>query len=225
MRHALKLANGFVVSTDNSGGIGEKQADLVYAPNEVVSYFAARVALLEQWAANAQVESVIIHNFSGDAAWQGYVKGVNRLLKEVELERVLVTGSSETNMQLLQSAISVTMIGGSKESVNCDVTWFIYGQPFVGSEVLENSKAIADLKKVRKAMENGWVKKIWPVGSKGIQAEARIMLANDKLLVHSNVDVEKSAGPSTVVLVGVPKESIERATLHFGNELRKIIIQ
>jgi hypothetical protein len=225
MRHALKLANGFVVTTDNSGGIGEKQADLVFSPNDVVSYFAARVALLEQWAASAQVESVIIHNFSGDAAWQGYVQGVNQLLKDVDLERVLVTGSSETNMNLLQSAMSVTMIGRSREVMNCDVTWFIYGQPLVGSEVLENMEAIADLKKLKTAIENGCVTNLWPVGSKGIQAEVRILLANDKLLVQSDVDVEKSAGPCTVVLVGVPNESIERATLHFGNELRKIIIQ
>jgi hypothetical protein len=226
MRHALKLANGFVVTTDNSGGIGEKQADLVFAPNDIVSYFATRVALLEQWAARSQVESVIIHNFSGDADWQAYVKGVNRLLKEVEFERVLVTGSSETNMNLLQSAMSVTMIGRSRGVVDVeqDVKWFIYGRPFVGSEVLENANAIADLNKVKIAMENGWVSNIWPVGSKGIQAEVRILFADDKLFVQSDVDVEKSAGPSTVVLVGVPKESIERATLHFGNELRELMI-
>ena len=226
MRHALKLANGFVVTTDNSGGIGEKQADLVFAPNDIVSYFAARVALLEQWAARSQVESVIIHNFSGDAAWQDYVKGVNRLLKEVELERVLVTGSSETNMNLLQSAMSVTMIGRSRGVVDVEqnVKWFIYGRPFVGSEVLENSKAIADLYKLKIAMENGWGSNIWPVGSKGIQTEIRTLFANDKLFVQSDVDVEKSAGPSTVVLVGIPKESIEQATVHFGNELRELMI-
>jgi len=224
MRHALKLSNGFVVTTDNSGGIGQKQADLVYAPNEIVSYFAARVALLEQWAAHAQVESVIFHNFSGESAWQEYLQGVKQLLKEVELETVQVTGSSETNMQLLQSAMSVTMIGVGREVVNSDVTWFIYGQPFVGSDVLENSKAIADLKKVKQAMEEGWVTKIWPVGSKGIQAEVRIMLANDKLLVHADVDVEKSAGPSTVILLGVPKKFIEQARLHFGVGLRKMIL-
>jgi hypothetical protein len=121
--------------------------------------------------------------------------------------------------------MSVTMIGRSREVMNCDVTWFIYGQPLVGSEVLENMEAIADLKKLKTAIENGCVTNLWPVGSKGIQAEVRILLANDKLLVQSDVDVEKSAGPCTVVLVGVPNESIERATLHFGNELRKIIIQ
>lgn len=225
MRHALKLANGFVVTTDNSGGIGEKQADLVFAPNDVVSYFAARVALLEQWAANAQVESVIIHNFSGDIAWQGYVQGVNRILKDVDLERILVTGSSETNMDLLQSAMSVTMIGRCIKVVKSDITWFIYGQPFVGSEVLNNSKAIADLKKVKLAIDSGFVTSIWPVGSKGIQEEVRILFANDNLFVHSDVDVEKSAGPCTVVLVGVKKESIERASLHFGNELRELTIK
>jgi hypothetical protein len=127
-------------------------------------------------------------------------------------------------MNLLQSAMSITMIGRSREFVNCDTTWFIYGQPFVGSDVLENVEAIADLKKVKIAIENGYVTNIWPVGSKGIQAEVRILYANDKLFVQSDIDVEKSAGPSTVVLVGVPKESIEQATLHFGNELRKIII-
>lgn len=226
MRHALKLANGFVVTTDNSGGIGEKQADLVFAPNDIVSYFAARVALLEQWAARCQVESVVIHNFSGDEAWQDYIKGVNRLLKEVGLEKVLVTGSSETNMELLQSAMSITMIGRSGGGVDIeqDVKWFIYGRPFVGVEVLENSKVIADLNKVKIAMENGWASNIWPVGSKGIQAEVRILFANDKLFVQSDVDVEKSAGPSTVVLVAVPKESIEQATLHFGKQLRELMI-
>lgn len=224
MRNAIQLTNGFVVTTDNSGGIGEKQADLVFAHNEVVSYFAARVALLEQWAASSQVESVIIHNFSGKAAWQDYVQGINRLLKEVDLESVIVTGSSETNMELLQSAMSVTMIGVEREAVNSDVTWFIYGQPFVGSDVLENSNAIADLKKVKIALDNGWVSNIWPVGSKGIQEEVRILYANDKVFVQSDVDVEKSAGPSTVVLIGVSNELIEQATLHFGNELRKIIL-
>lgn len=225
MRNALKLANGFVVTTDNSGGIGEKQADLVFAPNDVVSYFAARVALLEQWAANAQVESVIIHNFSGEAAWQGYLQGVNRILKDLDLERILVTGSSETNMDLLQSAMSVTMIGHCREVFKSDVTWFIYGQPFVGNEVLENSKVIADLKKVKLAIDGGFVTSIWPVGSKGIQEEVRILFANEKLFVHSDVDVEKSAGPCTVVLVGVKKESIERASIHFGNELRELTIK
>lgn len=225
MRNALKLANSFVVTTDNSGGIGEKDADIVYAPNERVSYFAARVALLEQWSAYADVESVIIQNFSGEAAWQAYKDGVERLLEEVELEQILISGSSETNMELIQSAMSVTMIGRSREVLDCEVTWFIYGKPCVGSEVLENPEAIADLRKMKEAIVNGWVKKIWTVGSKGIQAEARAVFADDTILVISELDVEKSAGPSTVVLVGVQHELVDLATQHFCYEWRELIIK
>lgn len=225
MRNALKLANGYVVTTDNAGGIGEKVADVVYASNDVVSYFAARVALLEQWAAYAEVESVILHNFSGKVAWQAYIDGVKRLLEEVSLTLIQISGSSETNMDLMQSAMSVTMIGRSREVKDCDVTWFIYGQPCVGSEVLENAVSIADLRKVKEAIVNGWVKKIWPVGSKGIQAEARALFADDTLHVISELDVEKSAGPSTVVLVGIPNESVQLTTQHFCNEWRELIIK
>lgn len=225
MRNAMKLTNGFVVTTDNSGGIGEKEADIVYAPNDVVSYFAARVALFEQWAAGAEVESVIIQNFSGEPAWQAYMEGVKKLLEEAAMSPIQISGSSETNMDLMQSAMSVTMIGRSKEETDCEVTWFMYGQPCVGSEVLENSHAIADLRKVNEAMSSGLVKKIWPVGSKGIQAEARAMLANDTLCVISEIDVMKSAGPSTVILIGVPPGSIDSARQHFENEFRELIVE
>lgn len=225
MRNAMKLLNGFVVTTDNAGGIGEKQADVVYAPNHVVSYFAARVALLEQWAENAQVQSVIIHNFSGEASWQAYMDGVKRLFEEVDLGQILIGGSSETNMELLQSAMSVTMIGSSKEVVDCDVSWFIYGQPCVGSEVLENAKDIADLKKVKEAIVQGWVKKVWPVGSKGIQAEVGALFADDTIVVISELDVGKSAGPSTVVLLGVLRESVELARQYFGDEFRDLVVR
>ena len=228
MRNALKLSNGFVVTTDNSGGIGEKEADIVSAPNDVVSYFAARVALLEQWAAHAKVESVIIQNFSGDAAWQAYVSGVENILEEVGLTSIQISGSSETNMELMQSAMAVTMIGriqeGMTEEVDAQVSWFIYGQPFVGSEVLNQVDTIADLKKVKEAMANGLVKKIWPVGSKGIQAEARVLFANDSLCVNSELDVGKSAGPSTVIFISVAHGSVEQARQHFNNEWRELIV-
>lgn len=228
MRNALKLPNGFVVTADNSGGIGEKEADIVSAPNDVVSYFAARVALLEQWTAHAKVESVIIQNFSGDAAWQAYVNGVENILEEVGLTSIQISGSSETNMELMQSAMAVTMIGRineeMSEEVNDQVNWFTYGQPFVGSDVLDHFDAIADLKKVKEALESGLVKKIWPVGSKGIQAEARVLFANESLCVNSELDVEKSAGPSTVVLIGVAPGLVEQARQHFNSEWRELIV-
>ncbi|WP_019412510.1 hypothetical protein [Paenisporosarcina sp. TG20] len=224
MRNALKLPNGFVVTSDNSAGIGEKQADIVYAMNDVVSYFASRVALLEQWAAFAEVDSVILQNFTSEAAWDSYMIGIKRLLEEVDLGQVPISGSSESNMELMQSAMSVTMIGRTREIVDCDVTWFINGQPYVGNEVLENIDVIADMNKIKEAIANGWVRKVWPVGSKGIQAEAKTLLKDESLVVVSELDVVKSAGPSTVVLLGIPPEYVELSIRHFGNEFRELIV-
>ena len=54
MRNAIDIGNGFIVTTDNSGGIGEKPEDIVAVPDRMTAYFAARVTLLEQWAAYAE---------------------------------------------------------------------------------------------------------------------------------------------------------------------------
>ena len=86
MRNAIEIGNGFIVTTDNSGGIGEKPHDLVAVPDQVTAYFAARVALLEQWAAHADPVSVLIHNFTGTNSWEAYVKGVERAFEEAGCE-------------------------------------------------------------------------------------------------------------------------------------------
>lgn len=223
MRNALTLPGGFIVSSDNSGGIGEKKADVVHAKNDIVSYFAARVALLEQWAAFSEVESVVVHNFTGKNAWKPYKEGVNRLLKEVNLPNVLIGGSSESNVELLQSAMSVTMIGRRKDIVDCPVKWFIYGQPLVGNEVLKHIENVADIRIVKSAIDKGLVARIWPVGSKGIQAESRILMAEEGLRVISDLNVEKSAGPCTVILLGVPHQSVELASKHFNHDWHELV--
>ena len=82
MRNAIDIGDGFIITTDNSGGIGEKVDDVVVVPDRVTAYFAARVALLEQWAAHAEPVAVLIHNFSGSASWENYVQGVTDLFQE-----------------------------------------------------------------------------------------------------------------------------------------------
>ncbi|WP_210470231.1 hypothetical protein [Sporosarcina sp. 6E9] len=217
MRNAMDIGNGFMLTTDNSGGIGEKAGDYVSVPDNVTAYFAARVALLEQWAANAEPVTVLIHNFSGSKSWEKYVQGVEDLFREAGLKKTTITGSSETNMDLIQSAVAVTMIGKKNPAPNHDdIQWFTYGIPLVGSEVTEQAHKIASLRKIREAMDIGMIDKLWPVGSRGILAEARELTQNDNLSVESIVDVEKSAGPATVVIVGIPTSQIQNAYAHFG---------
>ncbi|MEK5039982.1 hypothetical protein [Sporosarcina sp. FSL K6-3457] len=225
MRNAIDIGNGFIVTTDNSGGIGEKRGDIVAAPDHVTAYFAARVALLEQWASHAEPVTIIIHNFSGSASWEKYVAGVTDLFEEAGLAAPAISGSTETNMELVQSAMAVTMIGEKKERALVEeVTWFTYGTPLVGNEVLERKAEVASLRLLREALEVGIVERIWPVGSSGILQEVRQMTGNGMAQVETVLDPTKSGGPATVVLVAVPAEKITAAEVLFGANLNKIQI-
>lgn len=224
MRNAVSIGDGLIVTTDNSGGIGEKSHDLVKAPDQVTAYFAARVALLEQWAAQADPIAVLIHNFSGEGSWAQYVTGTEKAFQESNMEPPPITGSTETNMELMQSAVAITMIGKKREvPVTPDLEWYVYGTPLVGNEVLERSDEIASLGFIREAMENGCVRQIWPVGSTGILAEYRKLTGEPDVEIVADINVTASAGPATAVLVGITEDDIEQARRILGNPLRKII--
>ncbi|RNF40045.1 alpha-ribazole-5-phosphate synthase [Planococcus salinus] len=215
MRHEL-LAEDWVITSDNSAGIGEKPLDAVSASDRNTAKFAARVALLEQWAAGSEPEAVLLHNFSGHAQWQRYVEGIEELFKETDMTSLPIAGSSETNMETLQSGVAVTMFGKRiRELTATDLTWFVYGAPLVGSDVLKNSEQVADTKKIRQALMSGLIDRIWPVGSKGIKREMEL-LSGKPLTVSAAVDVTASGGPATCVMIGVGKGKIKQLTPHFG---------
>lgn len=219
MRNASLLPNGFVLTTDNSAGIGEKKDDVVSTPDEIVSYFAARVALLEQWAAGANPLSIVVHNFSGNQSWNKYITGIEKLFNEIGINCPEITGSSETNMETLQSAIAVTMLGETVTEKNKDVRWCVYGKPSVGEEVIRNSDKIANLKKIREAVSLGLVHQVWPVGSTGIKSECERLGINAHL---AEWDLEKSAGPATTILLGIDRMKENEAKLHFGDYFETI---
>ena len=225
MRNAIEIGNGFIVTTDNSGGIGEKTGDIVAAPDHVTAYFAARVALLEQWTSHSEPVTIMIHNFSGSASWDKYVAGVTDLFRETGLEVPAISGSTETNMELVQSAVAVTMIGERKEqTLSGEIVWFTYGVPLVGNEVLERKEEVASLRLLRDALVDGIVQQIWPVGSSGILQEVRQMTGDGATQVETVLDPIKSGGPATVVLVAIPWGRIIEAEELFGALLNKIKI-
>jgi len=225
MRNAIEIGNDFIVTTDNSGGIGEKAADIVTVPDRVTAHFAARVTLLEQWSANAEPVTVLIHNFSGSSSWENYVQGVNDLFQEAGLDVPSISGSTETNIELVQSALAVTMIGKMKEVRPVgDLTWFTYGTPLVGEEVMARADEVASVRKIYEAINRGIVHRIWPVGSKGIAEEVRCLTGNTEAIVESVLDIKKSAGPSTVVLLAISTEKVAAAKILFGAHLKDIHI-
>ncbi|MCM3744206.1 hypothetical protein M3193_08625 [Sporosarcina luteola] len=223
MRNAVSLGDGFVVTTDNSGGIGEKPHDAVAVSDRVTAYFAARVALLEQWAVHAEPVSVLIHNFTGSDSWAAYVAGVEDVFRESNLDVPTITGSTETNMELMQSAVAVTMIGKQRlvEEV-CELEWYVYGTPLVGNGVLDRREEIASLRLIKEGLDSGLIRKIWPVGSGGIFAEYRRLKGDPQIEIEADVDIHSSAGPSTSVLLGIDIPNIEKARQLFGGSIYKI---
>lgn len=225
MRNAIDIGNGFIVTTDNSGGIGEKPEDIVVVPDRITAYFAARVALLEQWATHAEPVSILIHNFSGSASWEKYVAGVTDLFNEAGIEVPSINGSSETNMELIQSVMAVTIIGKKTAArAQENSKWFTYGTPLVGNEVRDRANEIASVAHIHAAMKSGIVHQIWPVGSNGILQEARLLTGIKETRVETVLDSMKSAGPSTVVLLAIPETEIKKAVALFGVHLNKLMI-
>lgn len=219
MRHEL-LMDGFIITSDNSAGIGGKEQDVVHAPDAVTAKFAARVALLEQWAAGSEPQAVLLHNFSGAAHWDAYMAGIAELFAEAQTALPPISGSTETNMPTLQSGIAVTMIGKQqrKQAAAESLHWFIYGVPLVGEDVLSKSGQIADLALIKNAFEAALVERIWPVGSKGIAHEVELLMGR-QAEISAVPDINSSGGPATCVLVGVLPAASKLVQQHFGENL------
>lgn len=218
MRHEL-IIGGWVITSDNSAAIGEKPLDAVAASDHLTAKFAARVALLEQWAAGSEAEAVLVHNFSGENQWHRYIEGIQELFTEVGLIDIPITGSSETNMETLQSGVAVTIFGKPVRKYGSEqLEWFAYGVPLVGNEVLEKAGQIADLKVLREGINQGFIERVWPVGSKGIAKELELV-KGEPLQVSADIDVAASGGPAACVLIGVRPAVVEKMKGHVGNFL------
>jgi hypothetical protein len=221
----LNNVESLIIASDNSGGIGMKEHDLVQVSYETVAYYSFRVAAMECIAAGGELVSVVLHNFCGDSSWSELVNGIQKGLGELNLRNIPITGSTESNFNLEQSAVGVVVIG--KKSVgkktekifSTDIKFAVVGMPLVGSEVIDLAEKVVPLSTFLKVskLENTM---LWPVGSKGILSELNQMFPAKeftKEMLDSNVDVLKSSGPSTCFIVAF-EQGLEEALKSAGAE-------
>ncbi|WP_433596310.1 hypothetical protein [Lysinibacillus xylanilyticus] len=222
MRNAIKVGE-LIATTDNAAAIGEKAQDVVSASDKLTAYFTARVTFLEQLAANALPSHILLANFSGDAAWSSYVAGIQQVFDEAGLSCPPIDGSTESNMQTLQSGLSITMLGEQQKRTVAEheqLSWYTYGLPLVGNEVLAQPEDVAQLQPIFEAWKEGMVQQVWPVGSKGLQAEFTRLFGEQQ--VKSSLDVEKTAGPCAVVLLGIHPEKEQIPQKNFPRNFEKL---
>jgi len=92
------------------------------------------------------------------------------------------------------------------------------GKPKVGDEVIpaEARGEIANLKDVTSLARKAFVHDIVPVGSFGITHEAKMLAYSIgrqlKIDENTKIDLNKSAGPATVVLTTIDREKLDELT-------------
>lgn len=210
----LNELESLVIAADNSGGIGLKEKDFLKTPYDVVSYYGFRVAVMECMAAGGKPISVVVHNFCQDDAWEPIMIGIERGMKELGMKNIPITGSTESNFTLLQSALGVIVIGKRavtyREQVVSprDMELAVIGSPLVGHEVLDCAKDVLPLSLFYELCQLEDIV-ILPIGSKGIMHEVRNILDDDTIIserLKCDVDIGKTAGPSTCVLMAFKPE-------------------
>lgn len=201
--------DSLLIACDNSGAIGMKEHDLVRVPYEMVSYYSFRVAAMEVIAAGGEIVSVVLNNFCGNEPWGELVKGIQNGLDELGLKDVVITGSTESNFELKQSAIGIQVMGKTsfpkttKLMYSQNIKIAVIGLPLVGNEVIEQEEHVVPLSIFHNMSRIHHVA-IWPVGSKGILFELNQMFSNihfTRDMVNTDVDIVKSSGPATCFVV------------------------
>lgn len=224
------LDQSLVVASDNSGGIGLKEKDFVQVPYEVVAYYSFRVAVMECLSAGARPISVVIHNFCDDESWDAVVSGVKKGLRELGMPTIPITGSTESNFPLLQSALGIVVLGVRGNSfmetsgLQKSSKLAVIGMPLVGQEVVNRNNEVLPLPLFQELCHLGNID-IIPVGSKGVLYELQNLLGDDTISpidLIVEVDVLKSAGPSTCILMAFPPElepTVKKISDHFYHSL------
>lgn len=228
-----------VVSCDSAGSVGPKPGDLIKVSGEVLGKFIVRTALMEILAVGAKPLCVACGlGVEPEPTGASILKGVRREMRKVGLNpRYDLVISTEKNFSTTQTGIGIAAIGLAEKSKllvgKCERGDVIVGigLPSVGMEVIENERknAIADLEDLCKLLSlvpSGFVHAVIPVGSKGISHEINVLAKESKLRAalreHVPVDLNKSAGPSTVILAAIKGDYYETLKLSFKKPIYEV---
>lgn len=225
----LKTPTGhaIVVGSTSSGGVGPKPMDKVKVSGSILGKFLARVALMDVAATGAfPILVSVTLGVEKRPTGSEILEGVRNEVRVLGLEpsQVLMENTEE-NFETIQTGAGVTVIGlANEDELRLGKTRpgdliVAIGQPKVGDEVVpaEARGEIADLKDVILLAQKEFVHDIMPVGSFGITHEARMVAYSVgrqvKLEESKELELKKSAGPATVVLITMDREKVNELAL------------
>lgn len=221
----LKVPTGhaIVAGSTSSGAVGPKIMDKVKVDGRVLGKFLARVALMDVIATGAfpLLLSVTL-GVEKEPTGNEILEGIRREARSLGLDpNQVLMENTEDNFETVQTGAGLTVVGFANEdelrigkTSPGDIIVAV-GKPKVGDEVIlaEAKGEIADLKNVTQLSQKKYVHDIAAVGTFGIADEARMMAFGVgrqlKFVEVQGLDLNKSAGPATVVLATVDRERLE----------------
>ena len=222
----VPTGHAIVAGSTSSGAVGPKLEDKVKVDGRVLGKFLARVGLMDVIATGAfpLLLSVTL-GVEKEPTGNDILEGIRREARNLGLDpsQVLME-NTEDNFETVQTGAGLTVIGfANEEELRLGKTTpgdliVAIGKPKVGDEVIsaEAKGEIADLKNVMQLSQRRYVHDIAPVGTFGIADEARMIAyavgRQLKLVDVKSLDLNKSAGPATVILATVDKERLEDLT-------------
>jgi hypothetical protein len=221
----LKLPTGHAIVTGStsSGAVGPKELDKVKVDGKVLGKFLARVALMDVTATGAfPLQLSVTLGVESEPTGNEIIEGIKREARTIGLDpNQVLMENTEDNFQTVQTGAGLTVVGLANEdelrlgkTMPNDLIVAI-GRPKVGMEVIaaEAHGEIADLKNVTQLNQRKYVHDISAVGSFGIASEAKMMAYGVgrqlKLYEPTGLDLNKSAGPATVVLATIDPDRLE----------------
>ncbi len=224
----IKMPTGhaIVAGSTSSGAVGPKEFDKVKVDGKILGKFLARVALMDVVATGAfPLLLSLTLGVEKEPTGNQIIEGINREARTLGLDpNQVLMENTEDNFQAVQTGAGLTVVGlANEDELRLGMTLpgdFIVaiGRPKVGNEVIaaEARGEIADLKNVAQLTQRKYVHDIAPVGSFGIASEAKMMAygvgRQVKLFEVAGLDLNKTAGPATVVLATIDRERWEDLT-------------
>jgi len=221
----LKMPTGhaIVAGSTSSGAVGPKEFDKVKVDGQVLGKFLARVALMDVITTGAfPLLLSLTLGVEKQSTGATIAEGVSREARSIGLDpQQVLLENTEDNFQTVQTGAGLTVVGLANENelrlgktLPGDLIVAV-GRPKVGEEVIaaEARGEIADLRNVAQLSQCRYVHDISAVGGFGIASEAKMMAYGVgrqlKLWEKPGIDLSKSAGPATVILVTIDRERLD----------------
>jgi hypothetical protein len=214
----LKNRQVIALGSTSSGGIGEKAGDKLHLDGRTLGKIMARTALIKVIAVGASPITLIGNlsvelNPSGLAIFSG-IREESRKIKRIEI----LEGHTEENFSTNETGLGITVLGiveeerlkvGKIKAGDCIIA---VGKPHVGHAVLE--EGVIKLETVLGLSTSERVHELLPVGSGGIRREIeeleRIYGIRICLKDNLRIAIDRSCGPSSVLLAMVAEEDLDR---------------